>query len=809
MRKRASGGMVGVLMGLLAAGCGSGDDDAESVHQAVGFCSDGTPGLRGVVCGVGEIGGRLAIHHGGRWFSIGDVGSTWTVENDVPATFRPIAPVDSTEVLSGSDCQCTTRDECIERCGSARAPQTRVDRRRWTVPIGGRTYEVEAREVIYDEAVSPSCVEQLRMTSDLVFEIRTTDREDGNPWTVLVTPRRVAIGLGSSQEQLNTMATEPGVPSQIGAPGTIITAPNVRYAPDVELASAVKSGVSGRDAESVQGNPALQRALDRVLAADPSFQSSVGLDDTTRRELLRSHGSTASRRAGAGDVLFDLERATDFFLDTKRGHAGWSSKGHDRPMVEANGKHLVVRRGAGYDRTVRFPFLAGICGLEASFGAFVRSEFAASQRKCFDALAFAEASGFVEAGVRAGGGFGCNLLVASAAAGLEATASAYAHFRTSVSSAPPSLAAEVTLKSRVAFHGYFRTRALFWTKKWEGRIAGFDLVNRQERFELAPTPGLPAVTACEAVATAGDCDDPNATCDVTDRCVRYDDRAEGSPVRVDVGPCNSLAAGRPRGTCFPQAVQLWDALTTTSPAGEEWCSGTLVANDTIVTAGHCLDRKSPGQMFVKDRNGSPIVGKRLVRHPGFDACRADDRAWGLPEGQLGSDVSDWDVAVLQLAGGLPGIIPAKLDTEATYAPIVLTAVGFGWGSKEGGSMGVFDPMNWSPADPQRTVIVQGRSGAALLPGDSGGPLFRGAGCGGVDAAPTLHAVVSTSRGDTMANASVVSFHRDFLDRAMRNLDVAPVECCPGRRTNRCTLPGGAVGKRPCDDSGRWAGPCAP
>jgi hypothetical protein len=168
-------GLLSSVLGVLY-GCGSADGEptGSSEQAAEGFCDGTGEGVRGLVCNVGATPeGSLAVRFKGQWFALTEADGTWSVQNATNAAIAADAvPVDATRVFEeSSDCPCTTRKECIQECGTVRPPRTMVDRRTFRVRAGGRDYTVEAREVIFDDQVSPSCSDVLRMSRDLVFEV--------------------------------------------------------------------------------------------------------------------------------------------------------------------------------------------------------------------------------------------------------------------------------------------------------------------------------------------------------------------------------------------------------------------------------------------------------------------------------------------------------------------------------------------------------------------------------------------------------------------------------------------------------------
>jgi hypothetical protein len=558
---------LSALIWVLASGCGAPADDAPvenvgATSQAVVNCNGFGSSLLGQLCAVGESNGRPAVHYRGQWFSLDYNGGDWVLTNAVGANPIGVAPADWSQSTPGCnpDIQCpqncspwcdNARAQCYYHCGQ-QSPIVTEARRTYTFTIGGQSYTVEGWEKAEDRRVTRAG-EQVRISHQTGIKITTTDPVDGNPWTLSVHAMRAKSGA-ADQNQVNEQVTAPDAVNEVGATTTLFPSSQVNAytTAAVELMAAVKTGSSGAGAMTANSNLAMNRAIDSALGAGSSFQQHY------EPEALQAVGNVLSRVPGASFASgsYDLQRFSQFYLDTRRGQSGFSSQGSgERPLVQTQPRewrfYQTVR-----DYEVYYPFLAGICGLEAGIHSYVSGSYAAGRNTCFDGLAMSVGQrGNLEFSLKANGGFGCNIFVASASAGLSAGVKAAAEFSTELhtDTIPPSVSASVNVYSEVNFNAYFKTRVLFWSRKWEKTLGTHRLFQKSASFSLPARQTEPALQLCgDGGPTLGSCDDPQASCDITGRCVRY----EGGevPTLVDVGPC--FLAGQQRSICgYPPVNQ--------------------------------------------------------------------------------------------------------------------------------------------------------------------------------------------------------------------------------------------------------------
>lgn len=504
-----------------------------------------------LVTAAGDADGELAIRFHDHWFSLGQRGGEWRVTNDATADDLFATPTDlpaRTEPIctpTGGTSKKDYQDECDGVVGDEIE-----ERRTYDVVVRDTRYRILAMQELRDErrfGIGAGPHHSVTVTADLSFTILVTDPRDGQDWHIrLRTKRSAAAALGQPDELTNDQMIESAwaaAGSEVGGANDLTDGDgDVVYLPEVELEAAYKEvpGSASRDL-AARANPATQAAFADATAA---------ANDHSYPEAISGVTSVAQAAQGAGSSIIQFKRLYEFFMKGKSGSAGFSQG----QGVCGAGEDAISERKDNYLRfhaplvqcTHRWPFLWGICGLEAHVGIGVGGSLSYGTEQCFDGVPTAVGmEGRLEFRAEAGAGFGCNLFVASASAGLQASVATGVHFTTRLDAG--QLIAATEMYNRISFGAFFRVRFLFWKKTWEPAFVKLD------RFGASFEKSIPRLAAaadqldatCEAARDRGGfgtCDVAGAVCDVLGRCNRYTEVEPGQWRREDVGVCQGFVA---------------------------------------------------------------------------------------------------------------------------------------------------------------------------------------------------------------------------------------------------------------------------
>ncbi len=210
-------------------------------------------------------------------------------------------------------------------------------------------------------------------------------------------------------------------------------------------------------------------------------------------------------------------------------------------------------------------------------------------------------------------------------------------------------------------------------------------------------------------------------------------------------------AGEDGGTVQPQVVggeavpdgkykfiaALRDITRGDSVYQQQFCGGTLIDRNSVLTASHCLESVTAPQLRVtvgitslrEPRQGQTRSVEAIIKHPLYTTSRLS---------------YDYDAAVLTLGRPIKNIAPIKIPATTSNASEVpgFSATVAGWGST------VKQPSNNDPSYPVRMqeaqvpivsdatakeaygraytkelMVAAGEEGKDTCQGDSGGPIF--------------------------------------------------------------------------------------
>jgi len=137
------------------------------------------------------------------------------------------------------------------------------------------------------------------------------------------------------------------------------------------------------------------------------------------------------------------------------------------------------------------------------------------------------------------------------------------------------------------------------------------------------------------------------------------------------------------------------------------CTGTLIAPNIVLTAGHCLCDEL--DIFWVDFSGDLYSVKKVIRHP---------------ECSIGFISVEYDAAIIVLNRNVEDILPVSINSDSlmAYRGSQIVVAGHGSDIKKYSPPGLFWYYGTLESDPTNMKILTLR-GTSIFYGDSGGPVY--------------------------------------------------------------------------------------
>ena len=153
--------------------------------------------------------------------------------------------------------------------------------------------------------------------------------------------------------------------------------------------------------------------------------------------------------------------------------------------------------------------------------------------------------------------------------------------------------------------------------------------------------------------------------------------------------------------------------------GNQWCTGSIIDQDLIITAAHCLTGTSSSSMGI-------LFGTSM--ESSVDS-RGISKALIAPEYAENNLKNRWDIALIRFEGGLPDgfrSIPVLTKPDALTRKQNVTIAGFGTSAlnrTDAGSLKKAEVQISNPSFSAIEVELAQSKKAGVCNGDSGGPAF--------------------------------------------------------------------------------------